>query len=192
MYLKVAQNGFWHSILKTMLLGEALLDECQLCIIRKHIHHISWNTYDNSNTSHNFCPLFQGSGLFFLGHIVKAFQNNFAFIISTETCFWLKRVSDRTLAVFSSLETRFNTHLSNRDSKRISKRLSRVVAFIIDLSVSRVRGMPGMLSLLSSIAQLRGLQFCFNLNFNSMIAFYINHQYNILTKTVLLCKCISL
>ena len=27
---------------------------------------------------------------------VKAFQNNFAFIISTETCFWLKRVSDRT------------------------------------------------------------------------------------------------
>ena len=45
-----------------------------------------------------------------LGHIVKAFQNNFAFIISTETCFWLKRVSDRTLVVFSSLETRFNTH----------------------------------------------------------------------------------
>ena len=46
--------------------------------------------------------------LFFLllGHIVKAFQNNFAFIISTETCFWLKRVSDRTLAV----ATRFNTH----------------------------------------------------------------------------------
>ena len=27
---------------------------------------------------------------------IKAFQNNFAFIISTETCFWLKRVSDRT------------------------------------------------------------------------------------------------
>ena len=25
---------------------------------------------------------------------IKAFQNNFAFIISTETCFWLKRVSD--------------------------------------------------------------------------------------------------
>ena len=48
--------------------------------------------------------------MFFMGHIVKAFQNNFAFIISTETCFWLKRVSDRTLAVFSSLETRFNTH----------------------------------------------------------------------------------
>ena len=47
---------------------------------------------------------------FFLGHIVKAFQNKFAFIISTETCFWLKRESDRTLAVFSSLETRFNTH----------------------------------------------------------------------------------
>ena len=27
---------------------------------------------------------------------IKAFQKNFAFIISTETCFWLKRVSDRT------------------------------------------------------------------------------------------------
>ena len=109
MYLKVAQNRFWHSILKTMLLSEAWLDEFQLCIIRKHVNHTSWNKFDNSNTSHNFCPLFQGS-VFFLGHIVKAFQNNFAFIISTETCFWLKRVSDRTLAVFSSLETRFNTH----------------------------------------------------------------------------------
>ena len=42
---------------------------------------------------------------------------------------------------------------SNRDSKRVSKRFSRVVAFIIDLSVSRVRGMPGMLSLRSCIAQ---------------------------------------
>ena len=53
---------------------------------------------------------------FFLGRIVKAFQNNFAFIISTETCFWLKRVSNRTLAVFSSfprVETRFNTHYQN-------------------------------------------------------------------------------
>ena len=27
---------------------------------------------------------------------IKAFQNNFAFIISKETCFWLKRVTDRT------------------------------------------------------------------------------------------------
>ena len=26
---------------------------------------------------------------------LKAFQNSFAFITSTETCFWLKRVSDR-------------------------------------------------------------------------------------------------
>ena len=53
---------------------------------------------------------------FLLGHIVKAFQNNFAFIISTETCFWLKRVSDRTLALLSSfprVETRFNTHYQN-------------------------------------------------------------------------------
>ena len=32
----------------------------------------------------------------FLGRTVKAFQNNFAFIISTETCFWLKRVSCRS------------------------------------------------------------------------------------------------
>ena len=60
-------------------------------------------------------------------------------------------------------QTRFRSHLgyrnsfqypqSNRDSKRVSKRLSRVVAFIIDLSVSRVRGMPRMLSLRSCIAQ---------------------------------------
>ena len=53
---------------------------------------------------------------FFLGRIVKAFQNNFAFIISTETCFWLKRVSNRTLVVFPSfprVETRFNTHYQN-------------------------------------------------------------------------------
>ena len=27
---------------------------------------------------------------------INAFQNDFAFIISTETCFWLKRVTDRT------------------------------------------------------------------------------------------------
>ena len=79
-----------------------------------------------------FVQLFWGS--FFLGHIVKAFQNNFAFIISTEMCFWLKRVSDITLAVLNS----FQYPQSNRDSKRVSKRLSRVVAFIIDLSVSRV------------------------------------------------------
>ena len=60
-------------------------------------------------------------------------------------------------------QTRFRSHLgcrnlfqypqSNRDSKRVSKRLSRVVAFIIDLSVSRVRGMPRMLSLRRCIAQ---------------------------------------
>ena len=60
-------------------------------------------------------------------------------------------------------QTRIRSHLgcrnsfqypqSNRDSKRVSKRLSRVVVFIIDLSVSRVRGMPGMLSLRSCIAQ---------------------------------------
>ena len=76
MYLKVAQNGFWHSILKT------------------------------HPTTFVHCCRVLG---FFLGHIVKAFQNNFAFIISTETCFWLKtRIS--TLAILSSLETRFNTH----------------------------------------------------------------------------------
>ena len=56
-------------------------------------------------------------------------------------------------------QTRFRSHLGCRNSfqypqsNRDSKRLSRVVAFIIDLSVSRVRGMPGMLSLRSCIAQ---------------------------------------
>ena len=36
---------------------------------------------------------------------IEAFQNTFAFIISTETCFWLKRVSDRTF--FSVSERHF-------------------------------------------------------------------------------------
>ena len=36
---------------------------------------------------------------------IKAFQNNFPFIISTETCFWLKRVSDCTF--FGISERRF-------------------------------------------------------------------------------------
>ena len=85
--------------------------------------------------------------LFFLllGHIVKAFQNNFAFIISTETCFWLKRVSDRTLAVFSSLETRFNTHnqiaIRNRNAFRNAfLELSRLSS----ISQYREYGSPGM------------------------------------------------
>ena len=76
-------------------------------------------------------------GFFFLGHIVKAFQNNFAFIIS----------------VSGSNAYQISPWLFNLVSKRVSKRVSRVVAFIIDLSVSRVRGMPGMLSLRSCIAQ---------------------------------------
>ena len=100
-----------------MLLIEAWLDKFQLCIVRKHINHTSWNLYDNSHTSHNLLAAFHCFRvLFFLGHIVKAFQNNFAFIISTETCFWLKRVWDRTLDVLSSfprVETRFNTHSQN-------------------------------------------------------------------------------
>ena len=92
-----------------MLLSEVWLDEFQICIIRKHIsiilHEINVIIVTHATT---FVHCFRV--LFFLGHIIKAFQNNFAFIISTETCFWLKRVSDRTLAVFSSLETRFNIH----------------------------------------------------------------------------------
>ena len=91
---------------------------------------------------------------FFLGHIVKAFQNNFPFIISTETCFWLKRVSDRTLAIFSSLETRCNTH--NQIAIRYAFRnafleLSRLSS--IDLSVSRVWLARNVLSLRICIAQ---------------------------------------
>ena len=42
---------------------------------------------------------------------------------------------------------------SNRDSRRVSKRLSRVVAFIIDLSVSRVWLARNVLSLGSCMAQ---------------------------------------
>ena len=36
---------------------------------------------------------------------INAFQNNFAFIISTETCFWLKRISNHTF--FGVSERRF-------------------------------------------------------------------------------------
>ena len=60
-------------------------------------------------------------------------------------------------------ETRIRSHLgcissfqypqSNRYSKRVSKRLSRAVAFIIDLSVSRVRVARKGLPLRSCIAQ---------------------------------------
>ena len=99
MYLKVAQNGFLtFNLVKTMLLSEAWLDEFQLCIIRNHINHTSWNKYDNSKHIPQLLSIVLG--FFFLGHIVKAFQNNFAFIISTETCLWLKRVSDITLGAF--------------------------------------------------------------------------------------------
>ena len=47
----------------------------------------------------------------------------------------------------------FQYPLSNRHSKRVSKRLSRVVAFIIDLSVSRVWLARNVLSLRSCITQ---------------------------------------
>ena len=55
---------------------------------------------------HCFRVLFFSSS----GTHCKGVSKQLCVIISTETCFWLKRVSDRTLAVFSSLETRFNTH----------------------------------------------------------------------------------
>ena len=131
-----------------MLLSEAWLDEFQLCIIRKHINNTSWNKYEYSNTSHNLFPLFQGSGVFSGTHCKG---------VSKQLC-----VYHLYRNVFLA-QTRFRSHLgcrnsfqypqSNRDSKRVSKRLSRVVAFIIDLSVSRVRGMLRMLSLRSCIAQ---------------------------------------
>ena len=34
---------------------------------------------------------------------INAFQNDFAFLISTETCFWLKRVTDRTFSAFQKV-----------------------------------------------------------------------------------------
>ena len=80
-----------------------------------------------------------GFCFFFLGHIVKAFQNNFAFIISRETCFWLKCISDRTLAVFSSLETCFNTHNQNAFRNAFLE-LSRLSS----ISQYREYGSPGM------------------------------------------------
>ena len=55
---KSGTNEFWHSILKTMLLSEAWPEEFQLCIIRKHINHNSWNIYDNSHTPNNLLAAF--------------------------------------------------------------------------------------------------------------------------------------
>ena len=43
---------------------------------------------------------------------IKKFQNNFAFIISTETCFWLKRISDHTF--FRRFKKVFLTHYSKQ------------------------------------------------------------------------------
>ena len=68
---KSVTNGFWHSILKTMLLSEAWPEEFQLGIIRKHINHNSWNIYDNSHTPHNLLAAFHCFRvLFFLGRTV--------------------------------------------------------------------------------------------------------------------------
>ena len=98
-----------------------------------------------------FVPLFQGS--VFSGTHCKG--------VSKQLCvyhLYRKRVLAQTrirshLGCIFLFRNSFQYPQSNRDSKRVSKRLSRVVAFIIDLSVSRVRGMPGMLSLRSCIAQ---------------------------------------
>ena len=68
---KSVTNGFWHSILKTMLLSEAWPEEFQICIIRKHINHNSWNIYDNNHTPHNLLAAFHCFRvLFFLGRTV--------------------------------------------------------------------------------------------------------------------------
>ena len=54
-----------------MLLSEAWPEEFQLCIIRKHINHNSWNIYDNSHTPHNLLAAFHCFRvLFFLGRTV--------------------------------------------------------------------------------------------------------------------------
>ena len=58
-------NGFWPSILKTMLLSEAWLEEFKQCIIRKHIHHTSWNIiviHPTIGSQHSFVL-----GFFFFG-----------------------------------------------------------------------------------------------------------------------------
>ena len=57
------------------------------------------------------------------------------------------------ILLFPKSKNSFQYPLSKRVCKRLSKRLSRVVAFIIDLSVSRVRVSRKALSLRSCIAQ---------------------------------------
>ena len=71
---KSSTNGFWHSILKTMLLSEAWLEEFQQCIIQKHINHTSW--HDNSHTPQNLLAAFHCfMVLFLLGRTVHLFHH---------------------------------------------------------------------------------------------------------------------
>ena len=67
-------------------------------LVTAHLHCAVWPVEYRDHT-----PLRRSVAT--VGDNIKAFQNNFAFIISTETCFWLKRVSDRTF--FGVSERRF-------------------------------------------------------------------------------------
>ena len=86
-----------------------MIEWIQLCIIRKHINHTSWNKYDNSNTSHNFCPLFQGSGVFSRTHCKGVSKQLCVYHLYRNVFLAQTRIRSH-LGCICSLETRFNTH----------------------------------------------------------------------------------
>ena len=136
-----------------MLLSEAWLDEFQLCIIRKHINHTSWTIYDNSHTPHNYFPSFQGSVFISSGTHCKGVSKQLCVYHLYRNVFLAQTRIRSHLGCIFLFRNSFQYPQSKRYSKRVSKRLSRVVAFIIDLSVSRVRVARKALSLRSCIAQ---------------------------------------
>ena len=95
---KSVTNGFWHSILKTMLLSEAWPEEFKLGIIRKHINHNSWNIYDNSHTPHNLLAAFhctQGS----------VFSWNNASVQVFFTCAWLLQYVNNMMLFYDTVSS---------------------------------------------------------------------------------------
>ena len=89
---------------------------------------------------------------FLLGHIVKAFKTTLRLSSLQKRVFGSNAYQIAPGCIFL-FKNSFQYPQSNRYSKRLSKCLSRVVVFIIDLSVSRVRVARNALSLRSCIAQ---------------------------------------
>ena len=101
-----------------MLLSEAWLDEFQLCIIRKHINHTSWNIYDNSHTPHKLlAALHCFRALFFSGmHCKGVSKQRCVYHLYRNVFLAQTRIRSHFGLVIlfpKSIEIRFNTHYQN-------------------------------------------------------------------------------